>query len=311
MFDKAFKSFDLVLRRAMVLMMAGLAVAIPMKSGMFNMGGEGQIIAGGLTAAIVGGMDLGLPGGIHMLFALLCAMLVGMLLAGFSALLSLKRNVSEVISTIMMNNILAYIVTWLVMNPFRGSEFSPQTKKVLETARIKGFPEVEFSWGLIFAVVLCMLTWFFLEKTPKGLELKAAGLNPVASRYQGINTARMGRWGMLLGGIAASLGGAFEVLGGAYVYTDDSFLQYGFDGIAIAFMASNNPIGIIITSIFMAMIRIGSLVVSRKTGVSTSFVSVFQGLIITLLVVPSFSDSIFTFFKRIFSRKQKMGEVLA
>lgn len=302
MAQKAIKSFDLVLRRSMILMLSGLAVAIPLKSGMFNMGGEGQIVAGGLVAAVVGGMDLGLPKGIHMVLAIAAALICGMMLSGFSAFLSFKRNVNEVISTIMMNSIVGYIATWLVMNPFRGSEFSPSTTQVLDSARIPGFKGLEFSWGLFVALGICILTWFFLERTPKGLELKAAGLNPVTARYQGVNITTMGMLGMVLGGAAAGLGGALEVLGGSFVYTDEMFLQYGYDGIAIAFMAGNNPLGIIISSVFMSMVRIGSLVVSRKTGVSTYYVSIFQGLIIALLVVPALFDYFLLAFR---SRKRK------
>lgn len=303
MFQKAFKDFDLVLRRAMILMLSGLAVAIPLKSGMFNMGGEGQIVAGGLIAAVVGGMNLGLPPGIHTIVAIAAAVLVGTLLSGFSAVLSFKRNVNEVISTIMMNSIIGFVATWLVMNPFRGSEFSPSTKEVLVSARIPGFGSLEFSWGLVISVLICVATWFFLERTPKGLELKAAGLNPEAARYQGINTVRMGMMGMLIGGAMAGLGGSLEVLGGSFVYTDEMFLQYGFDGIAIAFMAGNNPLGIIVSSIFMSMIRVGSLVVSRKTGVSTYYVSIFQGLVIALLVVPAIYEKFIKGVRRPFARK--------
>ncbi len=309
MFERAATSFDLVLRRAMVLMMSGLAVAIPMKAGMFNMGGEGQIVAGALTAAVVGGLDLPIPAGFHTVFALASAAIIGMLLSGFSGVLSIKRNVNEVISTIMMNSIIAYIATYLVMNPFRGSEFSPQTAKIKDGASIPSFFGLDFSWALVFAIFLCISTYVFLERTPKGLELKAAGLNPVFSRYQGIKVGSMGLLGMLLGGAAAALGGAFEVLGGSHSYTDEYFLQYGFDGIAIAFMAGNNPLGIIVSSIFMAAVRVGSLAVSRRTGVSTYFVSILQGLIIVLLVVPYFSDSILAVIKKIFCRKKEVDHV--
>lgn len=298
MIGKSLSSFDLVLRRAMVLMLSGLAVAVPLRAGMFNMGGEGQIAVGGLIAAVVGSMDIGLPPVIHAIVALLVAATSGAMLAGFSAWLSIRRNVNEVISTIMMNNILAYIVTWLVMNPFRGSEFSPQTKFIRNSAKIPGFPELEFSWGLPIAVTICVLIWYLIERTPKGLEMKAAGLNPTAARYQGIHTSTMGMYGMVLGGVCAALGGALEVLGGSYAYSDGYFVQYGYDGIAISFMAGNNPLGIILSSVFMAIIRVGSLVVSRKTGVSTYFVSIFQGIVIALLVTPSLTDTVLSLFRR-------------
>ena len=303
MVQKALSSFDSVLRRAMVLMLTGLAVAIPLHSGMFNMGGEGQVAAGALAAAVVGSMNLGLPRGVHLLAALLAAVLVGMVLAGLPALLSIRFGASEVVVTLMLNNILSYIITWLVMNPFRGSEFSPQTADVLETARIPSFGKgIDFSWGLVIAVLLCVLTAFFLQRTTGGLKLKAAGLNALVARYQGVQVAAYGLLGMVLGGAAAAAGGALEVLGGCYAYKDEYFLQYGFDGIAIAYMVRNNPVGIIFSAIFISVIRTGALVVSRKAGISTYFVSVLQGLMIIFLVTPAFSEDLIRGVKKLLRR---------
>lgn len=306
MLVKSLSSFDSVLRRAMVLMLSGLAVAIPMKSGMLNMGGEGQIAAGGLVAALIGSMELGLPLGFHVIVAVMGAALTGIVLSGIPALLSLYRNANEVVVTIMMNNILSHMVAWLVTNPFRGTVYSPQTANVLPSAQIPRFGRgIDFSWGLIVAVLACVAAWVFLERSPRGLELKASGLNPIASRYQGINIKAMSLLGMLLGGIAASTGGALEVLGGTMFYKDGIFLQYGFDGVAIAFMARGNPVGIIFTSLFFSMVRVGALAICRKTGISTYFVSVLQGLIIAFLVVPYLAEMLISWPKKIHLAKKK------
>lgn len=308
MLEKALNGFDSVLRRAMILMLSGLAVAIPMKSGVLNMGGEGQLLFGALIAGAVGSTDLGLPAGVHMVVAVLAAALTGMALAAIPALLSTYRGASEVVVSIMMNSILSLIATWMVMNPFKGSPYSPKTADVLPTARIPGFgPSVDFSWGLVASVLLCIAAWVFLERTPKGLALKSSGLNATTSKYQGINTKMMGLLGMLLGGAMASTGGAFEVLGGYGHFMDGIFVNFGYDGVAIAIMAHNNPIGIIFSAIFISMIRVGSLVISRRTGLSTYYVTVLQGFIIALLVVPYLAEMVFGGLGKLFGGRGKTG----
>ncbi len=294
MLEKAAGSFDSVLRRAMILMLSGLAVAVPMKSGVFNMGGEGQILFGALAAAVVGSTDLGLPFGVHTLVTVLAAAGVGTALAAVPALLSIYRGASEVVVSIMMNSILALVATWLIMNPLKGSPYSPKTAEALPSAQIPGFgAQVDFSWGLVASVLLCVLAWVFLERTPKGLALKSSGLNVVTARYQGVNTNTMGLLGMLLGGAVAATGGAFEVLGGTRYVMDGYFLNFGYDGVAIAVMARSNPVGIIFSAVFVAAIRVGALAISRRTGLSTYYVTVLQGFMIAMLVVPYLAETVF------------------
>ena len=297
-FSKAFGSFDTTLRRATPLMLSGLAVAIPMKTGMFNMGGEGQIIAGALTAAVVGSFDLGLPAGVHAMVAITASLLMGAILAGLPGLLKMTRSANEVVTTLMLNSVVAHVVTWLVLNPFKGTDYSPQSKKILETAEIASFGHSDASWGLLISLAMCVLGWFLLYRTRLGMEMRAAGLSPLAARYQGVQNHVVGLFGMILGGALASMGGALEVLGGQHVYFDEFFTNYGFDGIAIAYMAGGNPLGIILTALIIAMIRVGALSVSRKTGMSPYFVTVLQGVIIILLVVPQLLDTLRADFRK-------------
>ena len=311
MLEKAFGSFDSVLRRATILMLSGLAVAIPMKSGMLNMGGEGQVLFGALISAIVGSAELGLPAGVHMLVAIVAAAATGVFLAAIPAALSIYRGASEVVVCIMMNSILTLVGTWLIMNPFKGSLYEPKTPDVLPSARIPGFGVgVDASFGIFASLLLCVLAWVFLERSPRGLALKSSGLNATTARYQGINTKTMGMLGMLLGGAMAATGGAFEVLGGRLHVMDGYFLNFGYDGVAIAIMARNNPLGIIFSSIFVSMIRIGSLVISRKTGLSTYYVTVLQGFIIALLVVPYLAEMVFGGVGKLLRRRGKKGDAV-
>ncbi|MEF2711158.1 MAG: ABC transporter permease [Oscillospiraceae bacterium] len=307
-FAKAFGSFDTTLRRATPLMLSGLAVAIPLKTGMFNMGGEGQIIAGALAAAVVGSLDLGLPTGLHAAAAIAASLLIGALLAGLPGLLKITRGANEVVTTLMLNSVAAHLVTWLVLNPFKGTDYSPQSKKILQTAEIASFGDSDASWGLLIALALCVLSWLFLYRTRLGLEMRAAGTAPLTARYQGIRNQVVGLLGMVLGGALASMGGALEVLGGQHVYFDEFFSNYGFDGIAIAYMAGGNPLGIVLTALVIAMIRVGALSVSRRTGMSPYFVTVLQGVIIILLVVPQLFDTLCADLKALTRRKASAQE---
>lgn len=310
-FAKAFGSFDTTLRRATPLMLSGLAIAIPLQTGMFNMGGEGQIIAGALTAAVVGSADLGLPVGLHALVAILASMIVGGILSGLPGLLKITRGANEVVTTLMLNSIVAFLVTWLVLNPFKGTDYSPQSKRILPTAEIPRFGNMDFSWGLLISVALCVLVWLFFKHTRRGLEMRAAGASPLTARYLGINNKAVCLLAMSLGGAVAGMGGALEVLGGQHVYFDEFFSNYGFDGIAISYMAGNHPLGIIVTALIISMIRVGALAISRTTGMSPYFVTTLQGLIIILLVTPRFTETIFTQVKHLFHRKKTVGEEAA
>ncbi len=300
--SKAASSFDVVLRRATILTLAGLAVAIPNKAGVLNMGGEGQIIFGALAAAVVGGMDIGLPAGLHALVAVLAAAIVGTALAFLPAALSLYRGASESVVGIMMNRVIALVATWLVMNPFKGSIHSPKTADVLATAKIPNVGGMAFSWAYFVAIALCIIGWFLLERMTGGLSMKSAGLNPTAASFQGVNVKTMGLIGMLIGGAMAAVGGSFEILGGVNYYMDNYFNGFGYDGVAIAIMAGNNPIGVIFAALFMSVIRIGSLGLSRKLGLTTYYISVVQGFMIAFLVVPYFAEMTFTAVRNIVSR---------
>jgi len=285
-FSKAFSSFGQVLRRSTVYILTGLAVAIPIKTGAFNMGGEGQVAAGALAAAVIGSA-IALPMGIHPVVCMLGALVVGGVLAFISAFMKVKFGSSEVVTGIMVNYIVMYVIQYLSMYTFRGSANSAQTAEVFETAKIaRAYPGSQWSYGLFISIGLCLFFAFMINRTRLGLEMKSAGLNPLASRYQGVNTKTMSVLAMVIGGAMAGLGGAVEVLGGRYLYLDTYFASFGYDGIAVSYMAANNPIGVIITAFIISVLKVGAVALDRQTNVSIHYITALQGLIITLLVSP-------------------------
>ena len=286
LFSKAFSSFDQVLRRMTPLVLTALAVAIPQKTGMLNLGGEGQIALGGLAAAIVGAY-VALPMGLHPIVCMLAAAMGGGFAAWVAAVLRTKFGATEAVTTIMINSVISYTLAYLTMYPLRASDTIPQTAMILESAEIlQPIEGQQWSLGLFIAILFCIAVKFFMDHTVLGLEMKSAGLSPLTAKFQGVNINRLAMLSMVLGEAMAGIGGSLEVLGGKHAYLNEYFLNYGWDGVAISYMAAGNPIGIIVASLVMAMVRVGAAALERKSGVSIYFAVALQGIIIVLMVCP-------------------------
>jgi simple sugar transport system permease protein len=297
-FSNSIANFGQVLRRATVYICTGLAVAIPMKTGAFNMGGEGQVAAGALAAAVIGS-TLAAPLGIHPIICILGAMIVGAALASISAFMKAKFGSSDVVTGLMVNYIVLYLLQYLSQYTFRGSSNSAETAVVLDTAKIaRVFPGAQWSYGLFIAIGLCIVFALIMSRTRFGLEMKSAGLNPLASKFQGVNIKAMSIIALVIGGAIAGLGGSLEVLGGRYQYLDSYFKNYGYDGIAVSYMARNNPIGIIISALVISILKVGAIALDRQTIISSNYIIALQGIVITLLVSPFVVQMIMEKFKR-------------
>jgi simple sugar transport system permease protein len=262
------------------------------------MGGEGQVAAGALAAAVIGSA-FALPSGIHPIICILGAMTVGAALASVTAFMKAKFGSSDVVTGFMMNYIVLYSLQYLSAYTFVGSPNSPETKPVLITAKIaRVFSGAQWSYGLFIAIAICILFAIIMNRTRFGLEMKSAGMNPQAAKFQGINIKMMSVLALLIGGAIAGLGGSLEVLGGRYQYLDGYFANYGYDGIAVAYMARNNPIGILITSLIISLLKVGSVALDRQTTISSNYVITLQGIIINLLVSPYVIQLLVEKFKR-------------
>ncbi len=300
LFSKTFSSFGQVLRRTIVYVFTGLAVAIPIRTGILNMGGEGQVAAGAMAAAVIG--TLALPGSLHPAACMLAGMLAGGMLAIIPAFYKVRLNSSEVVPAVMLNYIVAYLLQYLTMYTFRGSEYNPQTAEILESARI---PRIgQWSVGLFLAIALCVLFAFIMGNTRPGLEMRSAGLNPVAARYQGVRVGQMSVLAIVLGGAMAGLGGSVEVLGGRYLYMEGYFANYGYDGIAVSYMARNNPLGVILTAFLVSALKVGALALDRQTNITIHYATVLQGMIIILLVCPYLVQSVFERIRKCAARRK-------
>jgi len=269
--------------KAAVLTCTGLSVGVAFVVGLFNIGAEGQFIAGALAAAVVG-RALHLPTAIHVPASLLAAAAGGALPALAAAWLKVRRGVHEVISTIMLNWVVIYTVQdWLVVGPLRAPSTSAEvsssgTGQIEVTAELpRLFDGSRLDIGLPIAVVLAVLTWLLLSRTVLGYEMRAVGANIEASRAAGIPVARRLYLAMALSGAFAGLGGAFLILGTEHHYPGVFRTGYGFDGIAVALVGNSHPLGVLAAAACFGAIRAGATRL-QLVGIHPSFAELIQGL---------------------------------
>lgn len=262
---------------------AGLAVAFAFRTGLFNIGVEGQLIMGWLAAAYVG-FAFELPAIIHVPLALIAAAVAGALWAFIPGLLKAKLQVHEVIVTIMMNYTALHVANALIDVVTDGGEKTPP---IHESASLRsGFFETitdysRMHWGFLVALIAVMIMWVILEKTKQGFELKSVGFNKQASEYAGMSVNKNIILAMVISGAFAGLGGAMEALGTfGNINKMTAFTGIGFDGIAVALLGANQPIGVLLSAILFGALKNGGLNMPSEAGVPVEIVSIVIALII-------------------------------
>lgn len=269
------------------ILLAGLAVAIPLRAGLFNIGAEGQIYLGALfcTAAALYLPEMYAP--LHILICVLAGALGGALWAAIAGVLKAYRGINEVIVTLLLNyvgiNIVSYAASGPMMEVGAPYPYSPEISSALFLPYI--MPPTDAHAGAIFAVILALILAFCLKYTTFGFSMVMVGYNPKAARYAGIRVQRQIVLTMMLGGALAGLAGSFEVLGVKYRLFQSFSPGYGFDGIVVAFMAAASPIFVVIAALFYAGLRSGAQFMQRAVGIDSTVVDAIQGLIVLFIAV--------------------------
>jgi simple sugar transport system permease protein len=257
-----------VLYFATPIIMTGLSVGFASKTGLFNIGAAGQFITGAFTAVLIGVKCTFLPGHLHWVTALMAAMLAGALWGSIPGIFKAFFNVNEVIACIMTNYIGMYLVNFLIKETIFDS-LRNQSMRVADNANLPkmgmnevfrdGFIVSSANSGILIAVIFAVLIFFVLEKTSFGYELKACGFNREAARYAGINEKRSIICSMAIAGALSGLGGALLFLAGSGkgITVVDILAQEGFNGIPVALLGLNNPIGIIFSGMLVAYLKVG------------------------------------------------------
>ena len=280
------------------IIMTGLGVAFAFKTGLFNMGAEGQFIIGTIVAFLVG-YNLNLPPVLLPIVAIILAMVIGAIYGAIAGFVKAKFGIHEVISTIMLNWIAFYFQNFVVYrfrqpNSMSSFDVADNAKITLFTDAAKRFDgffskffRAPIHWGTIIAIVAVIIVWYILNKTTLGYELKAVGLNKEASQYGGINAGNKIIQSMAISGAICSLAGVTQVLGFTYNLSILSSMQnFGFDGLAVSLLASNNPIGVIFSGLFFGSLKYAGGNLQRTMGVPSEIISIIIGTIILFTAVP-------------------------
>ena len=277
--------------RGVPLILTALTFSICMRAGMFNIGAEGQLYVGALAAVTVGYFTL--PSGLHIITGIIFAMIAGAVWSLVPAILKLTRGVSEVISTIMFNWIgrfLAfYMVAFILVDPLRGEKTISIPMSARFPILVRG---TDLSYSLFAAIFFAVVMYFLLWHTAMGYEVRASGLNPAAARYGGIKSKRTMLMSFILGGLGAGLAGATVVMGNPPTYAVISglpqLMNVGFDGMAVAMVGRNHPIGIIIAALFFGGLTAGGRVMQfyGSNPVPLEMVRIVMGAIVLAMSIP-------------------------
>ena len=283
------------LEKFVPLLLTGLAFIVASKVGVFNVGVEGELYLGAVTAAFMGYAVKGLPSILHIILCFLAAMIVGAAWAFIPAYLKAYFNVNEVCVTILMNYVAIYITSYLVNYPLSGHTGVSQTPTIEKSAALmRILKPSRANIGLFIAIGVCILVYFIIKKTKLGFKIRSTGANPFFSDYVGIKSKKMMITGMLISGAIGGLAGAIEVMGIYGVFLDNFSLNIAGDGMLAALIAKGSFAALPVLSLFIAALKSGSLGMERYTGVPKSLIDV----LIAMFILLATMDTLFNFIKR-------------
>jgi simple sugar transport system permease protein len=282
---------------AIPLILTGLAVALGFRSGLFNIGAEGQYLIGAVCGVYVG-YAIQLPPILHAIVALLAGALGGALWGVIPGILKARLGAHEVINTIMMNFIAIQLTDWLVHGPMKDltGPSTIRTPNIFPSANIAKFSELfptlfdpadRLHLGLILALLAAIAVWWLLWKTTVGFEMRTSGLNPNAARYAGVRAGSTIVLAMALSGALAGLAGTIQVQGLSRNLPAFFSAGYGFEAIAIALLGQNHPFGVVLSALLFAALSTGSDLLQIRTGVSHYLVAIIQALILLFVAAPA------------------------
>jgi len=269
--------------------LAGLAVALSFRGGLFNIGAEGQLFVGGLASAYVGYSLTGLPWFVHLPLALLAGTCAGAVWGAIPGLLKARTGAHEVINTIMMNYVAFRLTDYMLTGgPMTRADGLPITPEVLPSAYLPSlFPRpMRLHAGFFLALALAALVYWFLWKTTYGFEIRMVGANPRGARYAGVRISRTIVLTMALSGALAGLAGSNQILGLDHRMVRAFSTGYGFDSIALALLGNSHPLGVVLSSLLFGFLRAGAARMQSVADVPVEIIRVVQGMVIVFVAAP-------------------------
>ena len=269
--------------RSIPLILAGLAVALAFRGGVFNLGAEGQLIVGAIASAAISIKLEPVIGAFVIVVALAGGTLAGAFWAAIAAELKRRFHVLEIISTIMLNFIATYLVSFLVRGPLQEpTRIYPQTVSLAEGARLPIIiPGTRLHAGFIIAILLAGVLYWTFKRTAVGFRIRVLGAGPRAARSAGkIDITRLSWRVFLASGAIAGLAGAIEVNGVTFALYENISPGYGYTAIAVALIAGLNPLGVIASGVFFGILEPAALALQRDFGIPSSIASMIEALLI-------------------------------
>ena len=274
--------------------LAGLAVALGFRAGLFNIGAEGQLLVGAIAAAFVG-YTVKLPALFHIPLTLGAGVFAAGLWGAVPGFLKARVGAHEVINTIMFNYIAFKLADWLLNGPMEYTEGTARTKEIASTAVLPRFlpHPIRFNWGFFVAIAAAVFVWWLLWKTVWGFELRTVGANPNAARYGGMSVAKNYVLAMFLSGGLAGLAGATQVMGITHNVALGFSAGYGFDSIALALLGKSHPLGVTLSALIFGFLRAGGTRMMSVASIPIEIVSIVQAMVIVFIAAPAIVRAIF------------------
>ncbi|WP_373316657.1 ABC transporter permease [Phytomonospora endophytica] len=286
------------LTNAAPLIFTGLAVALAFRAGLFNIGAQGQAIAGAVGAAVVGfGLDL--PLGIHLVVTLAGGALAGGLWGAIPGILKARTGAHEVITSIMLNYVAAYGLLWVISTEFVHSEERTDaiSKSVDNTSWLPNLfldANLRANWGVLFAVAAAGVVGWLLTRSTLGFRMRTVGANPDAARTAGMGVPNTYATAMGLAGALAGLGGAVIMLSStSHALTPAVVGNVGFDGITVALLGRAKPVGVVLSGLLFGAMQAGGVQMQTVADIPVDMVTVLQALIVIFIAAPALVKAIF------------------
>ena len=295
------------LTNATPLIIAGLGMAVAFRAGLFNIGGQGQMILGAITACYVG-IAWNLPPVAHLLLAVVGAALGGLVWGGIAGVLKARTGANEVIVTIMLNSIAAHLLSQVLSLKAFNGEGETGNRKSLTVADTAQYPSLagdsfRLHAGFLLALLVAVAVWWLMERSRLGFQLRATGLNADAARTAGMSVPWVTSLVMMISGALCGLAATAPVLGTQKSMDESVVGTIGFDAITVALLGRSRPLGTVLAGLLFGALRAGGTAMQAAPGTHIKIVLVLQSTIVLFIAAPPLIRAIF----RLPERREPLG----
>ena len=303
LFDGAFGSWNSLsetLLRAIPLTLAGLAIAISFRAGTFNIGAEGQLFLGATGAAAVGLWGADLPAFLLIPIMMVTGALVGALWSGMAGVLKLRLGANELITTIMLNYIAIFIVSYLLHGPMQeAAGYLAQTERLSASAEFPDLiPRTRLHMGALVTLAAVILMHFALWHTSWGFKIRVTGLNARVALNSGMRVGWLALSAFLVSGALAGLAGYMELIGVQHRMIENLSPGYGYTAIIVALLGRTSPFGVLAAAILFAALQVGATTMESAAGVPSTLTVIIQGVVVLFLIGRGAVDLLFRLVRR-------------